>query len=91
MTLHQLLCRDVKRRWGAFAFMTFLFPSSYAAAVATSTIAAERKDTTDLMQNISFRNIGPAAAGGRVSAIVGIPEAEYLLRRSRGQRRLPCH
>jgi photosystem II stability/assembly factor-like uncharacterized protein len=31
------------------------------------------RDTTDLLQNISFRNIGPAAAGGRVTAVVGIP------------------
>ncbi len=32
-----------------------------------------KNDTTDVLHNIKFRNIGPAAAGGRVSAVVGIP------------------
>jgi photosystem II stability/assembly factor-like uncharacterized protein len=31
------------------------------------------KDTTDLFSALKFRNIGPAVAGGRVSAVVGIP------------------
>ena len=36
-------------------------------------LAAAKTDTSDVMHNIKFRNIGPAAAGGRVSAVAGIP------------------
>ncbi len=35
--------------------------------------AAQGNDTTDIMHNIKFRNIGPAAAGGRVTSVLGIP------------------
>jgi photosystem II stability/assembly factor-like uncharacterized protein len=34
--------------------------------------AAEKK-TPDVLANLKFRNLGPAAAGGRVTAVVGIP------------------
>ena len=33
----------------------------------------EGTDTTDVMHNIHFRNLGPAVAGGRATAVVGIP------------------
>ncbi|MGC8898248.1 MAG: hypothetical protein ACP5JH_08310 [Bacteroidota bacterium] len=33
----------------------------------------ETADTSDILHNISFRNLGPAVAGGRVTAVVGIP------------------
>lgn len=36
-------------------------------------LAMAKTDTSDVMHNIKFRNIGPAAAGGRVSAVAGIP------------------
>ena len=73
MTLHQLLRRNVKRGFAAFASATFFFLKLHSVDAATWVTASEQKDTTDLMQNINFRNIGPAAAGGRVSAVVGIP------------------
>ncbi len=44
-----------------------LFLSAFAPV-----IGMPQKDTSDVLQNIEFRNIGPAAAGGRVSAVVGI-------------------
>lgn len=36
-------------------------------------LAVAGTDTTGIMHNIKFRNIGPAVAGGRVSAVVGVP------------------
>lgn len=38
----------------------------------SSTAAAESK-TPDLFENWKFRNLGPAAGGGRVAAVAGIP------------------
>ncbi len=35
---------------------------------------AMHKDSTDLFADLKFRNIGPAVAGGRVSAVVGVPD-----------------
>ena len=43
------------------------------ALTTTQLWAASTGDTSDIMHNIKFRNIGPAAAGGRVSAVAGIP------------------
>jgi photosystem II stability/assembly factor-like uncharacterized protein len=36
-------------------------------------LAMASTDTSDVMHNLKFRNIGPPAAGGRVSAVAGIP------------------
>jgi photosystem II stability/assembly factor-like uncharacterized protein len=35
--------------------------------------AAERNGPTDPLENLKFRNLGPAAGGGRVTAVVGVP------------------
>lgn len=45
----------------------------FICLLASQLYAASGSDTSDVMHNIKFRNIGPAAAGGRVSAVVGIP------------------
>ncbi len=59
------------------ASLIFLFVICFGVVNIFSTNCAfaqdSVKDTTDLLQNIPFRNIGPAAAGGRVSAVVGVP------------------
>ena len=36
-------------------------------------LAAAKTDSFDVMHNIKFRSIGPAAGGGRVSAVAGVP------------------
>src|SRR6266508_4485127 len=45
------------------------------AKPATRTASAETKkeESGGPLQNLKFRNLGPAAGGGRVSAIAGIP------------------
>src|SRR5882724_401415 len=44
-----------------------------AAVVEKIDAAAPDAKPKDLMENWNFRNLGPAAGGGRVSAVVGIP------------------
>lgn len=36
-------------------------------------LAAFAADDNDVFKNLKFRNLGPASAGGRVSAVVGVP------------------
>ncbi|HUI31238.1 MAG TPA: hypothetical protein VLX91_13585, partial [Candidatus Acidoferrales bacterium] len=60
------------RLWGIF-FPALSIVVSTAIAINAAQGQNSEKDTTDLLQNLSFRNIGPAAAGGRVTAVVGIP------------------
>ncbi len=47
-------------------------PGVERAGIATSDKTAS-PDKLDLFQNLKFRNLGPANAGGRVSAVVGVP------------------
>lgn len=55
----------------AWSHPVLLFIALFLSAFAP-VIGMPQKDTSDVLQNIEFRNIGPAAAGGRVSAVVGI-------------------
>ncbi|MGZ4817383.1 MAG: VPS10 domain-containing protein [Terriglobales bacterium] len=52
-------------------FLALIICLSIASA-QSSTAAAESK-TPDLFENWKFRNLGPAAGGGRVAAVAGIP------------------
>ncbi len=72
MILKQLHHRARRNIMPSITFLALALLFSYAATTSTLQ-AAEQKDTTDVLHNIKFRNIGPAAAGGRVSAVVGIP------------------
>ncbi|HSN17635.1 MAG TPA: hypothetical protein VLV87_05445, partial [Gammaproteobacteria bacterium] len=40
---------------------------------ALGAYAADDNSPPDAFQNLKFRNLGPASAGGRVSAVVGVP------------------
>ncbi len=44
-----------------------LFPAAHAQQ------AAAEQQNTDVFKNLKFRNLGPAAAGGRLTSVVGIP------------------
>jgi photosystem II stability/assembly factor-like uncharacterized protein len=53
----------------------FLILSSYASAqtpVSRSTVS-DQSASSDPFSNLQFRNLGPAVAGGRVTAVVGVP------------------
>ena len=52
--------------------LAILMAVAIAAAQTSTSIAAETK-IPDLLENIKFRNLGPAAGGGRVAAVAGIP------------------
>ncbi len=55
--------------------VVFLISILSVLSLKSELLAQENEiDTTDLFQNIPFRDIGPAAAGGRVTAVVGIPD-----------------
>jgi photosystem II stability/assembly factor-like uncharacterized protein len=43
------------------------------AAARTAAPASEKKETEDPLQNMKFRNLGPAVGGGRITAVAGIP------------------
>ncbi|HEY3643884.1 MAG TPA: hypothetical protein VGM16_00985, partial [Gammaproteobacteria bacterium] len=43
------------------------------ALAATSAYAGDDSSPPDAFQNLKFRNLGPASAGGRVAAVAGVP------------------
>ncbi|HYL92488.1 MAG TPA: hypothetical protein VEW69_04960, partial [Alphaproteobacteria bacterium] len=47
--------------------------SSPAAETKTPAKAEETKPAKDPLENMHFRNLGPAVGGGRVAAVVGVP------------------
>jgi photosystem II stability/assembly factor-like uncharacterized protein len=58
----------------AIAVMALLAIAVLAAPLRAQEPAEEEDSSnTDVLKNLKFRNLGPAAAGGRVSAVVGIP------------------
>ncbi|HEY6291392.1 MAG TPA: glycosyl hydrolase [Terriglobia bacterium] len=44
--------------------------------VLRAQVVTEESDSsnTDILKNLKFRNLGPAAAGGRVAAVAGVPD-----------------
>jgi photosystem II stability/assembly factor-like uncharacterized protein len=49
-------------------------PAEEAQPAAATNVAEEGKaKVKDPLENLKFRNIGPAAGGGRVTAVVGVP------------------
>jgi photosystem II stability/assembly factor-like uncharacterized protein len=58
-----------------------LLAAAMAAAQTTKSVAANSKSsvpaatthTPDILENMKFRNLGPAAGGGRVAAVAGVP------------------
>ncbi|MBZ5570213.1 MAG: hypothetical protein LAN64_20530 [Acidobacteriia bacterium] len=52
--------------------LAWLLFAAVAGAQKGAPIPAETK-TPDIMENWKFRNLGPAAGGGRVAAVAGIP------------------
>ncbi len=63
-------------RWtGCAAFLLAAFLATFAGAKAadTSSTSTTEEKTHDILENIKFRNLGPAVGGGRVTSVVGIP------------------
>ncbi len=62
---------------GLLIFLPFLFFFIFSVKAVPKTnkdeITKTKKDSTDIFSGLKFRNIGPAVAGGRVSAVVGVP------------------
>jgi len=62
---------------GLIVFLSFLLLLVFNNKAFSKTDKLEKnkfhKDSTDIFSALKFRNIGPAIAGGRVSAVVGIP------------------
>jgi hypothetical protein len=53
--------------------LTFCIPFTTVLAASDSTAKQ-----SDPFQNLQFRNLGPAVAGGRVSVVVGIPGNPHI-------------
>src|SRR5215469_556580 len=62
----------MKSRVVFIAFVALACLCAGSLGYATDEASAEKK-TPDLLANLKFRNLGPAAAGGRVTAVAGIP------------------
>jgi len=62
-----------RRRSCSMAALTVI-----ALLVALPALTAQEpsgeQSNTDVLKNLKFRNLGPAVAGGRVSAVVGVPD-----------------
>ncbi len=57
-----------------FAASTLLAAASFSLAKQAEPDSAQADaENKDIFKNLKFRNLGPAAAGGRVSAVVGVP------------------
>src|SRR5262249_38538811 len=48
-------------------------PAEPDKSAATTAAKAEDNKSKDPLENLKFRNLGPAVGGGRVTAVVGIP------------------
>ncbi|MGH8398153.1 MAG: WD40/YVTN/BNR-like repeat-containing protein, partial [Gammaproteobacteria bacterium] len=55
------------------ASLCLVFVASLALLSVAPVLAAKPQSKPDITANFKFRNIGPAVAGGRVSALTGIP------------------
>src|SRR5579859_833520 len=58
---------DMKKSIGSLIFILSALLGSAGA------FAADADSPPDVFQNLKFRNLGPASAGGRVAAVVGVP------------------
>src|SRR5271169_1022212 len=54
------------------SFSVILMAQTSDSASTAATSDSEKK-THDILENIKFRNLGPAVGGGRVSSVVGVP------------------
>ena len=50
-----------------------MFFAAFASAMAADTASTSEAKPHDILENIKFRNLGPAVGGGRVTSVVGIP------------------
>jgi hypothetical protein len=61
------------------AVLTILISLSSLTALCAQEASDEQDSTnTDVLKNLKFRNLGPAAAGGRVTAVAGVPDDPAL-------------
>ncbi len=54
-----------------FSFLAF--SQEQSSSSSEETLSQEESRNHDLLGNIKFRNLGPAAGGGRVAAVAGVP------------------
>src|SRR5579863_1516310 len=57
----------------AFIALAVALLASYTALRAQESSDESGSDNTDVLKSLKFRNLGPATAGGRVTAVVGVP------------------
>ncbi len=62
-----------KKRLASIAGVLFVSAASLALAAPTEQGPSTPGQQVDLFRNLKFRNLGPANAGGRVTAVVGLP------------------
>ncbi|MGC1105571.1 MAG: hypothetical protein WA876_03465 [Candidatus Acidiferrales bacterium] len=58
---------------GILALAFSFFPAAAVAAQGQSDQPASESKAADPLANLKFRDLGPAAAGGRVAAVAGVP------------------
>lgn len=67
-----MLTRSQTWRLVSSIVMVIALSAALRAQSAAAGPAAEGKER-DFLENIKFRNLGPAVGGGRVAAVVGVP------------------
>jgi photosystem II stability/assembly factor-like uncharacterized protein len=68
--------RHMKKHLSLMASLAVIVLGFSVAAGAQSNLSTSQnmgKSKTDVFENLKFRNLGPAIAGGRVTSVVGIP------------------
>src|SRR5690348_15143555 len=56
-----------------FALFAALAIALFAPALIHAQDETAQKKAPDILENLKFRDLGPAAAGGRVTSVAGIP------------------
>ena len=64
-----------QRAFYLFAASALIAAASFSFAKQAEPESGQQSDSEnkDVFKNLKFRNLGPAAAGGRVSSVVGVP------------------
>src|SRR5215471_4258230 len=70
--------RSLSSVLAACSFALLLFWGFLPALRAQEPAPASDSADHDIFKNLSFRNLGPAAAGGRVTSVAGVPENPAL-------------
>ena len=72
------MCKATSRLAAWIAIFMFLGFYNVLTARASDAASTTEEKPRDILENIKFRNLGPAVGGGRVTSVVGVPGQSNL-------------